>query len=100
VLRASLLTASLLLGGAAGCGNAPSKGDCEKLIEHLVELEAAAAGGGAMPAAHKGELEQQKKKVRESVGLDFCRKEMSKDQLECGLKARTLEELDKSCDKS
>ena len=98
LLRASLL--AFLLAGAAGCGKTPSKGECEKLLDHLVELEAAAAGGGAMPADQKGALDQQKKKVRESVGLDFCRKDLSVDQLECGLKARTLEELDKSCDQS
>lgn len=93
MLRTSLLSLLLL----AACGKTPSKGDCEKLLEHLVELEAAAAGGGAMPADQKGELEQQKKKVRESVGLDFCRKDMSVDQVECGLKARSLDELDKTC---
>ncbi len=102
MLRASLFV-SALLAVSAGCGNAPSKGNCEKLLEHLVELEAAASGGGAMPADQKGaksELEEQKKKVRDSVGLDFCLKELSKDQLECGLKARSLEELGKTCDKS
>lgn len=99
MLRASLLSALLLLAGAA-CGNAPSKGECEKLLEHLVELEAAAAGGGAMPADQKAELEQQKKKVQGEVGLDFCLKEMSVDQVECGLKARSLDELDKTCNKS
>jgi hypothetical protein len=99
VLRAFLVTALLAI--ASGCGNAPSKGECEKLLEHLVELEAAAGGAAAAadPKAPKGELEQQKKKVRESVGLDFCLKDLSKDQLECGLKARSLEEL-KTCEKS
>lgn len=98
MLRAFLLT--LLLAASAGCGNAPSKGDCEKLLEHLVELEAAAGGAAAAdPKAPKGELDQQKKKVRESVGLDFCLKELSKGQLECGLKAKSLEEL-KTCEKS
>jgi len=98
VLRAFLVTALLAL--AAGCGNAPSKGDCEKLVEHLVELEAAAGGAAAAdPKGAKGELDQQKKKVRESVGLDFCLKDLSKDQLECGLKARSLEELG-TCEKS
>jgi len=103
LLRSSLVSLLLLLGGATACGNAPSKGDCEKLLDHLVELEAAASGGGAMPADQKGgkgELDQQKKKVRESIGLDFCVDKMSADQVECGLKARSLEELDKSCDKS
>ena len=98
-MRAAILTALLFLGGAA-CGNSPSKGDCEKLRDHLVELEAAAAGGGAMPPEQKPDLEQQKKKVRESVSLDFCLKDMSIDQVECGLKARTLDELQKTCNKS
>lgn len=99
MLRAVLL--ALFLAVAAACGNAPSKGDCEKLLEHLVELEAAAGGAAvADPKAAKGELDQQKKKVRESVGLDFCLKELSKDQLECGLKAKSLDELDKTCEKS
>jgi hypothetical protein len=96
VLRACLLSAVLLTGAA--CGKAPSKGKCEKLVDHLVELEAAAAGSGAM--SDKGEIDQQKKKVKDSVGLDFCLKDMSVDQVECGLKARSLEELDKTCDQS
>jgi hypothetical protein len=98
VLRATLISALLL--ASAACGNKPSKGQCEKLVEHMVELEAAAAGGGAMPADQKADLEQQKKKVRESVGLDFCLNDMSVDQVECGLKARSLEELDKTCEQS
>ena len=100
MLRASLISALLFVLSGAGCGNAPSKGDCEKLLDHLVELEAAAGGGGAMPADQKGALEQQQKKVRESIGLDFCVDKMSSDQVECGLKARTLEELDKTCNQS
>lgn len=96
MLRASLLSIALLTGAA--CGDRPSKGDCEKLLEHLVDLEAAAAGGGAMPPDQKAQLDQQKKKVRDAVGLDFCLDEMSTDQVECGLKARSLEELGKTCD--
>ena len=44
MLRASLLSALalFLVAGAAGCGNAPGKGDCEEVLEHLEELEAAA----------------------------------------------------------
>jgi hypothetical protein len=98
VLRAILFSALLLT--AAACGNKPSKGECEKLLEHLVELEAAAAGGAATPTDQKADLEQQKKKVRESVGLDFCLEDMSVDQVECGLKARTLEDLEKTCNKN
>lgn len=84
----------------AACGSGPSKGDCEKLRDHLIDLEAAAAGGGAVEADQRAELEDQKKAIRKVVGLDYCLEDMTADQVKCGLKARSLEELDQVCNKS
>ena len=93
--------ALLLLGlSASACGNKPSKADCEKLVKHLIELESSESGGAAVPTDKKGDLEAQKKKVFDAVGLDYCMKDLSVDQINCGLKAKSLEDIAKTCDAS
>jgi len=96
---ARALLAALALGGA-GCGNSPSKSDCEKLRAHLVDLEAAASGADTASAGSRSEFEAQKKKVTEAIKLDYCLEDLSVSQVKCGLKARSLEELATACDKS
>jgi hypothetical protein len=87
---------ALALTGVA-CGNKPSRGDCEKLVRHLVDLESGESGASAVPADKKAEVEQQKKKVFDAVGLDYCLKDLSVEQVNCGLKAKTLEEISTTC---
>ena len=95
---------SLLLAGACllagGCRSKPSAEDCDKVVRHIIDLEAADAGGGAVPAEQKAELEQRKRSVFQAVGTSYCRDEMSVDQVECALAARTLTELGQKCDRS
>jgi hypothetical protein len=91
---------SLLALSASACGNKPSKGDCEKLVHHLIELEASESGGAAVPSDKKADADAQKKKVYDAVGLDYCLKDLSVDQVQCGLKAKSLEDISKTCDAS
>lgn len=94
----ALLAASLLL----GCSNAPSKSDCKKLLDHVVDLELKAGGGDAVKKDVATELEDQKKRVMEYVEKDFmdtCIDDLPKSQLECGLKAKSMTQLFE-CDKT
>jgi hypothetical protein len=96
-LRRALLglaLATVTFGGAA-CGSTPSKTDCEKLRDHLIDLEAAASG-----AEQKADSAAQKKKVSDALKLDFCLEDLSVEQVKCGLKARSLDELATACDKT
>lgn len=98
-----LLLASLLL-AAAACSDAPSKSDCEKLLDHLIDLEIKAGGGdGELSTEAKAELEKQKKGVAEFAAgqkfLETCREKMTKASVECGLAAKTAEDVAK-CDES
>ena len=99
-MRAALfmLVALFALGS---CTDKPSAGDCDKLLDHVLELELAKAGG---TASRKDDLdfEAQKKKVREYVEDDFmdhCLNETPKPQIDCALKAKTLGQL-AECDKT
>ena len=96
LLVPALLAATALAG--VGCGSGPSQAQCEELRAHLVDLEAAAGGAGA--GAEKADLAAQKKKVIEAIDLRFCLEDLTVQQVECGLKARSLEELSTSCDRS
>lgn len=98
--RLAAAAALLLALTASACSSKPSKSDCEKLVHHLIDLEAAASGSAAVPADKKGEADAQKKKVYDAVGLDYCMKDLSVEQVQCGLKARTLEDIEKTCDAS
>jgi hypothetical protein len=87
---------------APACSRTPTRGDCDNLLDHVIELEMAAGGVAATTAEAKAARELQKKKVIGYVGQDFvksCVEELPLSQLNCGLAARTLEELGR-CDES
>jgi hypothetical protein len=95
--RATLALA--VLATLAGCSKKPTEDACEKLLNHVVDLEMAAGGTSG---GDKAELDAQRKKVSDDIGKDFlnsCVKDLPMKQLECGMAAKTLEDLGK-CDKS
>jgi hypothetical protein len=94
----SIAVAAALSLGAFACGGKPSAADCDKLVKHIIDLEAAEAGGGAVPAEQRADLEQRKKSVFQAVGTTYCRDEMSASQVSCGLEAKTLGELSTKCE--
>ena len=98
-LVAAVVCAALSIASSA-CGSKPSAGDCDKMVRHIVDLEAAEAGAGAVAADQKADLEQRKKSVFQSVGTTYCRDEMPVDQVRCALDAKTLADLSDKCDKS
>lgn len=104
-LRRSHLLAGLLAAACAalavGCSNAPSSDQCEKVVRHVIDLEAESAGGSTT-GGDKAILDKQKTKVWDAVSkgaMSFCQDQMSVEQVKCGLKARSLAELSKTCDK-
>jgi hypothetical protein len=97
---AAILGLATALLASTACGGGPSTADCEKVVRHIVDLEAAEAGAAATQPAQKAELEQRKKAVFQSVGTRYCLDEMPVAQVECALKARTLAELATTCDKT
>ncbi|MBP6630874.1 MAG: hypothetical protein KBG28_02090 [Kofleriaceae bacterium] len=103
-LPASVLASSLalvtLLAAAAGCGaDAPSAAQCGKLLDHLVELEIGAAGGGkGLTPEMQADLGKQKAAVLEAKGPEFtkkCSKEMPGPTVHCMLAAKSIDEAGK-----
>jgi hypothetical protein len=99
ILSALLLSGTLALGA---CGNAPSKADCEKLLDHLIDLEVKSGGGdGEMSDDMKADLEKQRKAVvafgNDQGFISTCTQKTPKKVVECGLAAKDTCEL-QACD--
>ena len=101
---ASLLLCSLLATAALGaCSDAPSKSDCEKLLDHLIDLEMKSGGSGEVTADMKKDLDKQRTAIREFAAgqkfLETCTEKTPKKVVECGLAAKTSDDVAK-CDDS
>jgi hypothetical protein len=97
-----ILVALVLSAGLAACGNAPSKADCEKLLDHLIELEVKQGGGdGDLPPEMAGDLDKQRAAVRDFANgqkfVETCAKKTPKKVVECGLAAKDTCDL-QACD--
>jgi hypothetical protein len=93
---------ALLMTGLLGCSDAPSKADCEKLLDHLIEVEIKQGGGDAeMSADMKDDLDKQKKAVVEYASgqkfIETCTQKTPKSVVECGLAAKDACDL-QACD--
>ena len=92
----ALFGAALTVCIAGACSEVPSDGQCEKFLDHVIELEVNA--GSASPdekIAHKKALK--KKKVEEKF-ITQCEAKIKSSQLDCAMKVTTLKDLEK-CDK-
>lgn len=81
--------------GLGACGGGPSTGDCEKLLDHIVDLEIARAG-----AEGNTDLAKQRKEFRDGVKDEFmpqCTDQTPKSFVDCALKKKSLDDLGK-CD--
>lgn len=97
-MRTRLVLAALL--AAAGCSDAPSSDQCKRLLERLVDHEVAQTGGKELPASMKADLDKQRATLTEAARADFmktCADKAPKAVVECGLAAKTVDELAK-CD--
>lgn len=81
----------------AACSDTPSKGQCEQLLAHIVDLEATATG----VKGTKDDVEKQKASVKEyAVGQKFiesCTRDTPKKVVACGLAAKNMDEI-AACD--
>lgn len=86
----------LVCAAAVGCSDTPPPAQCEKLLDHLVELQLQEAGQSKeMPPAMKDALKKQKKEVAAYVREKFiaqCTEELPAAFVECALGARTTAE--------
>ena len=96
-----LLLTSLLLGAGilvGACSDAPSKKECEKLLDHVIDIYTPARPGEQLTPQVKKDLEEQQKAVAKVVGKDFvskCTDTLPKAHVECALKARSEADLGK-----
>ena len=78
IIRVLCVSFSLsLVGGAVGCGD---KASCEKVTDHMLSL---------LPAEAKGQISDKDKKE----AVEKCKKDMTKEQRECAIKAKGFEDL-------
>lgn len=93
--RSAALAGVVFVFSLGACSETPADGQCEKFLDHVIELEVNA--GTASPddkIAHKKALKA--KKVEDKF-ITQCEAKIKSSQLECALKAKTIEEIDK-CD--
>jgi hypothetical protein len=79
---------------AAACKSGPSKDDCSKLLDHLVDLEFKKAGAAATSDAMRAEITKAKGQVTSNVADTFmktCTDKMTKARVTCALAAAELE---------
>jgi hypothetical protein len=96
-MRAATLALTLGLGA---CATAPTGEECDRLLAHVIELEVGGTGPSTATPEAGAAREAQKRKAVGLVGEDvraFCRDELSREQLECGLAARAAADLER-CD--
>lgn len=73
---------------AAGCADRPSKGDCEKLLAHMIKLDADEAGAGEVTPEVAADLEQQQKDLAKEARDMFvkqCRDNTATKYVSCAL---------------
>jgi len=88
---ASLLTLSL-----TACGKKLDKDQCQKLVDHAVDLAIKQQGGDSIPA---DVLKQAKAAAASQLGpmLEQCQKELTQGQYDCAMKATSMADIEK-CD--
>lgn len=99
MLRAICLT--LLAALAVACGDSASKGDCDKLLDHMIKLETRAGGGEGTTGDLAKDLEGQQKELKESLRKDFmeqCTERTPGSFVDCALDKKNISEL-ADCDR-
>lgn len=87
---------------AAGCGDSASTAECEKLLDHLIDIQIKESGGDAeLTPEAKDELAKQKAKVvefsKDQGFIKTCTQKTPRKVVECGLAAKTSADVAK-CD--
>ncbi|MGE0867463.1 MAG: hypothetical protein AB7P03_02795 [Kofleriaceae bacterium] len=85
----------------AGCKDAPSQSQCEKLLDHILTIELDQTGASS-PDSVKADLAKQKQSVAKAKSEEFlnvCMNKTSKARVECALAANDRDAIAK-CDES
>ena len=91
-----LLTCAFLVSLMAACVGAnedprPSRGECERLRDHVAGLAVAEVPAATLSsAATRGELSKHQRNVSRALGEDFvagCQAARTRDEIECALEA-------------
>lgn len=90
-MRALFLAAVLSL---AACADAPSADQCQKLRDHLIELQAKEAGGKPVTDEERAEMDAFAKKAKY---METCTDRTTRKLVECALAATSIEEA-RACD--
>jgi hypothetical protein len=83
------------------CGDSASTGDCEKLLDHLIKLEARGGGGDKLEGDMGKDIEAAQKELRESVKEEFmeqCKERTPGSFVDCALGKKSIDELG-TCDR-
>lgn len=92
--RALLIALCAVLSSA--CSDKPSEADCDRLVEHMIDLELQAAEVSA------DESDETRAKIEADVGersRRACLDNLPMSQVECGLAAETVADIAR-CDES
>ncbi len=85
-----------LLLALVGCTEGPTDDQCNKLRDHLIDLQAKEAGGTALTPAQVEDAHTHATKVR---FMPTCTDKTTKKLVECALAATTTDEA-RACDES
>jgi hypothetical protein len=88
----ALVPLALVVGMAAGCADRASKGDCEKLLTHMIKLDAEEAGAEGTTPEVAADLEQQQKDLAKDARDSFikqCRDNTAPKYVSCALQKKT-----------
>ncbi len=91
MIRGLVLIGALAVFGVAGCGEKPSKADCEKLLTHMYEMDVSAAGVAKVTDSQKKAVDKQIKEVKKGLRTKFmkqCVDRTPKGWVQCALKAK------------
>ena len=95
-MRITTWVSSVLLAASlAACGGKLSKDQCQKIVDHAVDLAVKQMGSAASP--------DMTKTVKDAMGsqmadmLDKCQKDGKQAEYDCAMKANTMDEMMK-CD--
>ncbi len=97
----SFLLAAALCVGATGCGDKPSKSDCEKLLNNFIKIRVKSELGDKPSDAAKKELKKQKAAIKAQLEKKFmsqCEERTPAGVVKCGMRAKSMADLAK-CEK-
>ncbi len=92
-IACAILTLSMT---TTGCQKRPSEADCTKLLDHVIDIYAAAGGVDTKTKSVAKEVERQKSRIRDYLKAEVlkqCTTSRTTDYVACALKAKDSDAL-------